>query len=582
MDKEQELRILHGNVVLKQGDVTMKCDSAYFYVAQNQVKAFGKVLIEQGDSVTIKAERLFYDGNTKNAQLERKVFLTDKKAEITADSLDYSLLTKKALLRKNVLLKDSSSTAKSEKLIYYVKNKQAELYKNVHLHDEKEQTDIFAQEVFYNLRSGKAELNKSVKLVQEESEIITETMHYNTKTAEGSYENGGQLTNKDQTLTSKRATFLSKQHKAVFQENVHLKTKDYDLRTPQLDYDTRSKKADFSGKSVITSKDGTINANKGSYDSENDRLELAERTTIANKGQIIESDRFWNDKKKGYSHAEGSVILTDTAENRILYADIARIYDKDKRMEAFGNALLQQVIDKDTLFLAADTIVSSKPAKSNTENKNVIDNKNIGTNNNRDDSKSGQKDEQLNNIKAYHHVRILKPDLQGVCDSLAYMQQDSTFRMYGKPVIWHKDYQLSADTILVETAHEKPYRIFLNSKALIGNQVQAGVYNQIGGKRITGFFENGDMQKMLADGSAESIYYAQDDDNSFTGVNRSFSGKMWLFFDDDELSRINFMNMPTATFYPMQDIKTKDFVLKGFEWKHKLRPQTLADLKKKL
>src|SRR5688572_8805213 len=60
---------VRGNVVFKQNNTTIYCDSAYFYKSRNNIEAFGHVRILEGDSVTITGKRLEYDGNTKKAKL---------------------------------------------------------------------------------------------------------------------------------------------------------------------------------------------------------------------------------------------------------------------------------------------------------------------------------------------------------------------------------------------------------------------------------------------------------------------------------------------------------------------------------
>ena len=64
----EELKKLIGNVKMKQDDVYMDCDSAYFFVNRNAVDAFSNVYIRQGDS-NIYADSLKYNGDTRIADL---------------------------------------------------------------------------------------------------------------------------------------------------------------------------------------------------------------------------------------------------------------------------------------------------------------------------------------------------------------------------------------------------------------------------------------------------------------------------------------------------------------------------------
>jgi lipopolysaccharide assembly outer membrane protein LptD (OstA) len=63
IDKDRQ-RLL-GNVLIKHKDVTMSCDSAYYYKNKNRVRAFSKVHIEQGDTLDLYGDYLHYDGITE-------------------------------------------------------------------------------------------------------------------------------------------------------------------------------------------------------------------------------------------------------------------------------------------------------------------------------------------------------------------------------------------------------------------------------------------------------------------------------------------------------------------------------------
>jgi lipopolysaccharide export system protein LptA len=549
----QELRKLVGDVILKQGNATMKCDSAYFYSNENNVRAFGHVVIEQGDSVTLKSEQLFYNGNKKIATMSRNVFLTDKKADITADSLYYYMHNRKAVLSRKVHLTDKKSDIDADRLEYFVPTKQAEFYKNIHL--KSGETDITSQRMSYNVNSKDTRIVKEAKLVSPRGELSSDSLFYNVNTQQGTYNNGGKLVTKDKTLTSQRAHYDGKADRVKFDDNVLLISPEYNLETPHLDYDLKTEEADFAGATTITSKDGSIiKANSGKYDSRNDRLNLNERIAIQNKGQNIIADRLNYNKKDGYSKAEGNVIMTDTAQNTTLRSQYANFYDKNKRVEAYGNANITNISDNgDTLYLFADTIVSFNPAAAQANKPN----------NNAKDSKV---------FYAYKNVKIVRRDLQGVCDSLYYSERDSLFRMYYQPILWSDNYQLNADTITVMTEQNKPRLLLLRSNAFIGNAVQGDAYDQVKGKDITGYFQNGNMHKMIADGNAESIYYAQDDDKKFIGANRSSSGIIQILFAEKAIDKIKFEQKPEATFFPMKEVVPSKFMLRGFQWQAHRRP----------
>ena len=49
-------------------------------------------------------------------------------------------------------------------------------------------------------------------------------------------------------------------------------------------------------------------------------------------------------------------------------------------------------------------------------------------------------------LRGYRNVRVFRRDAQAVADSLSYISMDSTLSLYGKPILWSEERQLSGDT----------------------------------------------------------------------------------------------------------------------------------------
>ena len=74
-----EVRRLVGDVIFKQENTYMYCDSALFYESTNSIDAYGTIRIE-GPSAKLFGDFVHYDGNTKNADVTGKVVrMTDGK-----------------------------------------------------------------------------------------------------------------------------------------------------------------------------------------------------------------------------------------------------------------------------------------------------------------------------------------------------------------------------------------------------------------------------------------------------------------------------------------------------------------------
>jgi len=212
--------------------------------------------------------------------------------------------------------------------------------------------------------------------------------------------------------------------------------------------------------------------------------------------------------------------------------------------------LLITVVSGDSLFLTGDTLRSYK-----------------------EDSNKVRK------LFGFHHVKMFKSDLQGVCDSVAFSFADSTFRLFRKPILWVDNNQMKADTINILLKNKKIDRMNLLQNAFASSIADSGMYNQARGKNMYGYFKNGYLDRMEVIGNGESIYYAKDDKGSFIGVNKAICSNMILYFDTArKVDRIYFITQPDATLYPLRQFPPEESRLKNFVWLDSLRPKSKEDL----
>ena len=217
-----------------------------------------------------------------------------------------------------------------------------------------------------------------------------------------------------------------------------------------------------------------------------------------------------------------------------------------------GRPLLLTLIDEDSLYLAADTLVAF-----------------------REDSLA---QDSLRTLLAYHDVRIFKEDLQGICDSLVYRAADSMFRLFRQPVLWSDTSQFNADTVHIQMANDRIDRILFYNQAFMVNTPDEEFFNQVKGRFVVAFFREGKIDRMRVSGNAESIYYALDDEDAYLGVNKTVCSEMRLAFQDGKVQEIRFYNEPKAQFIPFRQADHEALRLPGFFWEVQRRPRSLEDL----
>ena len=119
-------------------------------------------------------------------------------------------------------------------------------------------------------------------------------------------------------------------------------------------------------------------------------------------------------------------------------------------------------------------------------------------------------------------------------------------------------------------------KIFENSFMI--NKVANELYNQISSTRMDAFFKEGNIDSVRASGFASCIYYIQDEDSAFTGINESKSDLMDIYFLEKELHKVVFRSAVTGTIWPIRQKTPAEMHLPGFQWLDSRRPKTRFEL----
>ena len=111
------------------------------------------------------------------------------------------------------------------------------------------------------------------------------------------------------------------------------------------------------------------------------------------------------------------------------------------------------------------------------------------------------------------------------------------------------------------------------------NQIDSTPYfNQLKGTRLNALFDNGEMYFMSAKGSAENVYYFQDEQKHFISVNKSSCDVININLENNEPKKVSFLNKYEGTAYPMRTANHENLKLRKFRWLNDIRPKSRADL----
>ena len=410
----------------------------------------------------------------------------------------------------------------------------------------------YGDALFYNGDSREFELKKNVRLKTSKALLNSDYLHHDRNSRISSYHGGGTIrvheSNLD--LTSEKGYYHHSNGDFFFRDSVLLVTPEVTIEADSLLYNVHSEITYFEGPTCITTAENSIYCEDGFYDKISGKSEYIKNARLDNAEQTMYGDFMTFDKKSGIGLIEGNVIIDDTSEHMIIEGEIANFYDIQDSAMISGQPLMSKLMDEDTLYMHADTFIVHQP-------KDAVDGK---------------------IIEALNQVKFFKEDLQGKCDTLIYPVEDSTIFMFGSPILWSFENQITGDFISLFLQNEKIDHLYVQGNAFIVSEVDSIRYNQIRGKEMTGYFIHNELRKVDVNGNGQTIYYAQDDNDKFIGVNRGESSDLRILVNENKVDKIIMLNDPDATLYPLKELSPSELRLKGFTWQTQFRPYNKQDV----
>lgn len=508
-----------------------------------------------------------------------------------ADRLRYEKkdsATELQMLAGNVFLQQDNTKFYCDSAVIDRKTGIVEAFGKVHINDA-DSIHTYSDYLIYYSDTRKAFLKKNVKLTDGKSVLTTNDLEYDTDTKIGIYTNGGKVVSDKTVLTSQEAIYYGDMKDVYFKKNVKMRDPQYDLDTDSLVYNSDSQLATFITRTHIKADSGRrdIVTSEGYYDLKNKNARFGKRPVIKDGTTFVTGEEVGFDDVSGESYARGNAVFRDTAQGIAILANSLQANKKKNTLLATQHPLMILQQEKDSVYITADTLYSDRLTSIKEYQRTFLQPHGTG----RDSLQAGTdsllkpvtldvNDTTNRNryIQAYHHVRIFSDSLQAVCDSLFYSGVDSVFRLFNNPIAWSNGSQVTGDTMYLFTHNKKPQRIQVFDNGLMINRTADNYFNQLKGNTINGYFVEGNIDFLRAKGTAESIYYAQDEDSAYAGVNRSTADIIDMFFQNKELNRVVFRSDVNGTMYPFRQVNHEEMRVRGFHWLDKRRPKTKFEL----
>ncbi|MEP7143607.1 MAG: OstA-like protein [Ferruginibacter sp.] len=641
IDSLTSLQTIAGDVILKEGVTLFYCDSASINKRTNILEAFGHIHINQNDSIHTYSQYLKYIGKDRIAYLKKDVRLTDNKGTLYTQELEYDLKSSIGKYFNGGKVVNGKTILTSTEGVYYADTKDVFFKKNVHLVDPKYdvRNDTLLYNTQTQVTSwNTATVIKS----KDGGDVYSTNGTYDLKNGKAFFGNRTIIKDSTRTYTADKIAMEDSTGVAQLEGNAIVKDSagGYTVLGRSIYADKKNQSFLATGKPVLIfkgeAKDSTFIAADTLFSGVERRDSLGRKIivskdTIKKETVINLQDSLAKREEKDSSllarheHlprgktdglSRDITISTDTAKIEPVVSLNDSLLAKEKQKDSVENKTLGKneqlnatsitnkkdsttnvtIVNKDSSIInkklvrnkqAPDSSISNKTDSviagkdKNDSSTNIAITKPLSQKDTLNDTTAVHilKDTAIRYFIAFHNVRIFNDSLQSVCDSLYYTSEDSIFRLFQNPLVFANNSQIAGDTIYMYTKNKKPARLYVFENGIIINKANERMYNQIAGRTLNGYFKDGELDYMRAKGSpAESVYYPQDDDSAYIGMNRSKGDVIDVYFVNKAVNKVKFINDVDGTLFPIRQIPEDQKFLKNYKWQDQRRPKNKLEL----
>ena len=471
---------------------------------------------------------------------------------------------------KRVLLFHEGALIESDQAFFYSKQNYFRALGKV-IFTQGDSLRMTCKTIEYDGETKTAFAKGNVYLERPDMTLRTEELNLDRINEKAFYNTPGVIVDSTSTLTSNQGQYFMDQKKYRFISNVTINNPEYIVNSEQLDYFTESNQAYLYGNSKIEGEAYTIFCERGFYDMDREKGIFKQNATLFYDNKIIKGDSLYFESERNYAAATKNISIVDTLNNSIITGNYGEIFKERDSAIITRRAMAVNIIDQDSLFIHADTLVASGP-----EEKRIL--------------------------RAYYDVRILKSDLRGQSDSL-YLdesigltkllkkpltkQQEQIFteKNYHEknPVLWFDESQMTGDEIqlLSDTKTNKLDSLKIDGRVFIieKDTLSEDGYQQIKGGLLRGAFKESKLDNIVITKNTEMVYYLyNDEDLQLIGIDKTTCSALKMQFVDGQIDEITFLVSPNGNVYPEDELPINDRTLKGFTWRIVQRPETIEDL----
>ncbi len=494
-------------------------------------------------------------------------------------SFDEVRLPDAQILRGDVCFRHDSVLMYCDSAYFFEKENSLHAFGHVHM-IQGDTLEGFSDVLYYNGNTKLARMRRNVRLVHQETVLTTDSLNYNRKKNIAYYFSGGMIEDSLNTLTSRWGQYTPDNHQAIFRDNVKLINPNFVLTADTLGYNTESYQSDLVGPTqILYEEETTILSTNGWYNTETEKSLLLDRSQIIHTdGITLTGDTIYYDKKNGYGRFIGNIESTDSTNQMTLYGQYSEVWEETNKAYVTDSAMLLDWSDS-TMFtyMHADTLWTEEIPY---QTYSLLPKDSVWVDSVRTAMPPDTlwKDTTYQQLRAFHHVRIYREDMQAVCDSARYHGKDSLLTLFGLPICWNEDNQISADLIDIYLKDQTVDYLHGVGNALTVKREGYNEFDQMSGKEMLAYVRDGDVYLVDVQGNAETVFYPREDDGSYIGVNRTQSSFVKLYLQDRQIHHVVFTTATTGVMIPIDQALPEERTLSGFFWAEDERPRQPMDI----
>ena len=480
-----------------------------------------------------------------NRQQKNKVFLEH------ADYLvaDEKISTEYQILRGNVIFRKEGVFMYCDSAYFYDSSNSLDAFGNVKM-IQGDTLFVYSDVMYYSGTDEIAQLRYNVKLENKDMTLYTDSLDYDMVANLGYYFEGGRIVDSENELVSIYGQYDPDTKDSEFLFDVELRNEKYVMRTDTLHYNTATHIANIVGPTTIVSDTNIIYSQRGWYNTETDKATLYDRSLlVGNNGIKLTGDTLYYDRVAGYGEAFSNMILTDSVHNSILDGDYGFHNERENRSFATIRARAREISEGDTLYLHGDTI------------------------------RTYMLEDSSRVMIAEPNVRFFRFNMQGICDSMTYVQRDSMLYMDRHSIIWSGNRQITGNSIDIHMNDSTVDYALLPDYGFMAELIEDVYFNQLSGKEMKAYFVNQELRQLDVSGNVQLIMYPMEEDSTYNKlVDAESSYMIVLLKPQQEIDKITMWPEVTGNVTPLYLAKKSQYYLAGFAWYDVLRPKSPDDI----